>query len=251
MTRSLSAAGIDPDTPYLVLDTASDGYRMAFAGGLSKPVSCEEALVQIAAIGLTIDLASAPVRTRRHVAVRLSEEPDPRRYDRDMKRTIHCGKIDLFGRGRRTNEADLELELVESESGHTRFSCCGAVWNSGHTDCEIGGQCLDEMFRHEELAPYREVYDLWKRHHLNDMHAGTEAQEAEVEKWKAEGNRYDYAKACERLESAGLLRDPGYLVDGKPYLYGSAWLTREIPPEDEAKIRKWILGGTPADGANA
>lgn len=65
--------------------------------------------------------------------------------------------------------------------------------------------------------------DIWNRYHLNDMHAGTIAQENCIDDYlKKWGDRYDYNLACEILEASGLLYDDGYK-------YGSAWLFRPVP----------------------
>jgi hypothetical protein len=68
-----------------------------------------------------------------------------------------------------------------------------------------------------------ELFRVWARWHLNDMRAGTPAQEEFVREWKRE-RRYDYTKVCEALEGAGLLVDNGYR-------YGTAWLAEEVPAE--------------------
>ena len=161
----------------------------------------------------------------------------------NLHKTIKCGKLDWNGTGRRTNEAELELSL-ERRDGHWRFSCCGAVWDRRHSDWIAGGQCLDEMFRHEEMKPWSEIHALWQKHHCNDLHAGTPKQEKAVEAWsrrrEKQGKRYDYGEACGMLKRKGLYEDKDYLYDGKPYKYGHAWLKEDIPEADLEKIRKWM-----------
>lgn len=66
---------------------------------------------------------------------------------------------------------------------------------------------------------------FWKQWHLNDMTAGSPRQEAFLN----ENGRSDYFQIRESLEKAGLSPDTEYLHDGKPYVYGSDWLTREVP----------------------
>jgi hypothetical protein len=160
-----------------------------------------------------------------------------------MKKIIDCGKIDWNHTGRKVNKAELELKLEEKD-GHWCFSCCGSVWNNMHTDILAGGQCLDEMFKHPELVEYKEIHTLWSRHHLNDMVAGSPKQEEAVKAWakrrEKAGKRYDYTEACEMLKKKGLLVDESYIRNGKPYEYGTAWLTRDIPDEDLTRIRKWM-----------
>lgn len=52
------------------------------------------------------------------------------------------------------------------------------------------------------------------------------------------------------LVRRGLYTDKGYIYEGKPYKYGAAWLTTEIPESDKARIRA-LLGITKADEENA
>lgn len=150
-----------------------------------------------------------------------------------MRKKIDFGKIDYMGNGRKINPVEVEIELEETDKGY-RFSASGAVYNQTKTDWITGGQCLDSIAKHLRTLEFMEIYRLWKLYHLNDMHAGTREQQAAVDAWKAEGNRYDYTAACEYLKSIGL-----YEVEheGKPYKYGHAWLYWEIPAEDLEKIK--------------
>lgn len=67
----------------------------------------------------------------------------------------------------------------------------------------------------------------WDRWHLNDMKAGSPAQEAWLEDnpVSAVYPESHYKKACSALAAAGLHPD----ADG--YLYGSAWKREEVPAE--------------------
>lgn len=74
----------------------------------------------------------------------------------------------------------------------------------------------------EKLAQFKAVWDKW---HLNDLKAGTPAQEAYLETQTFPGhptNHYDWA--CKVLAEAGLNPDSGYS-------YGSKWLRVEVPDE--------------------
>lgn len=111
------------------------------------------------------------------------------------------------------------------------------------------GQVRDSLGRIENLARgwdyrmVRRLWILWKRWHLNDMRAGTQAQEEAIRTHgkqidTAEGRRAfdDYRARCTYLESIGLLVDNGYK-------YGSAWLVEEVP----ADVLEWLFGLPPAD----
>lgn len=150
-----------------------------------------------------------------------------------MRKTFNFNKIDYNGIGRKINPVKVDIELKETDKGCC-FSASGVIYNQTKTDCLAGGQCLDTIAEYVFDAKFKEIYRLWKLYHLNDMHAGTYEQEAAIDAWETQGNRYDYTKACEHLKSIGL-----YEVehDGKPYKYGHGWLYWEIPSEDLEAIK--------------
>lgn len=159
-----------------------------------------------------------------------------------MKKTISFGKVDGYGNGRKTCEVTLELELREDKEGRPVFSVCGNLWNCQHTDILRGGQCVGSLAEHYKSLRnnklYMRILDLWQKYHLNDMHAGTPEQEKAIKEWKAQGNTYDYTKACDYLKEIGL-----YEVDlnGEKYKYGHSRLYEAIPAEDLEEI-KLIIG---------
>lgn len=95
------------------------------------------------------------------------------------------------------------------------------------------GQCLDTIAKYNTTPLFKTLYRLWNQYHLNDLHAGTEAQEKALEQWKKEGNKYEYGKACEYLKSIELYEDNGYK-------YGTGWLYMPIPEEDLQLIKSII-----------
>ena len=104
-----------------------------------------------------------------------------------MKRTIDIQKVDGYGKGRKNCMVNVELEL---DNGN--FSASANLWRSDDSDILMGGQCFDDLLNdYPELKDndvFMEVYDLWKKYHLNNMHTGTTEQEKAVEEWKAQGN---------------------------------------------------------------
>ena len=76
-----------------------------------------------------------------------------------------------------------------------------------------------------------EFLKIWNRWHLNDMKAGSPAQEEYLRDNPIEAvyPESHYEKACQALEAAGLLVDNGYK-------YGSAWLTEELPQSVFSKL---------------
>lgn len=183
-----------------------------------------------------------------------------------MKKTFDFGKIRYTNKSRAINLVTIEMEL-RNQGGETTFtvdrktgektitgktpeylelSICGYVWNARHTDCVCGGQCLDEIakYRSQLSDPklFDAIYYLWKKYHLNGMHAGTPEQEAAIEEWKAEGNRYEYTAVCEMLKQRGLYEvnytglSVGRRYNDEPYKYSHAWLIQELPGDVLIKI---------------
>lgn len=106
------------------------------------------------------------------------------------------------------------------------------------------GQVVDSLGRIENYAPgwdfplTMKLGGIWRRWHLNDLRAGTPAQEAAIRAHRkqidtAEGRRAfdDYRAHRSYLGSIGLLVDDGYT-------YGSAWLVEEVP----AGVLEWLAG---------
>lgn len=120
------------------------------------------------------------------------------------------------------NNGKLSITGVEGPmaNGNARGSC-GQI-NMG--EWEIG-EYAPGFDRDVELK-LREIWNTW---HLNDMQAGSPAQTAFLKANPVTDRLNYYTKACEALAAAGINPDPGYLRDGKPYRYGSAWLAVEVP----------------------
>lgn len=165
------------------------------------------------------------------------------------KAKIEFGKYAVYSR-QKSNMCDVEMELRVTGGDPTftmngkervytgkytprrlEFSVCGNVWNNIHSDIVMAGQCLDDMPVKNLL--FYEIRKLCHKYHLNTMHAGTPRQEYIVRKWEAAGNRYDYTKVCEYLDSIGLRKT---IWDGKDYEYGHAWLYFPIPRKDLRRI---------------
>lgn len=78
-----------------------------------------------------------------------------------------------------------------------------------------------------------DLIDAWERWHLNDMKAGSPAQEEwlRAHPVNAVYPKSHYEEASKALEKAGLNPDP---TTG--YKYGHAWMREEIPGEVLAKL---------------
>lgn len=162
-----------------------------------------------------------------------------------MEKKITLGKIDYLNCGRRINKVQVELRLTEPNEPNKpkyTFSASGTVWNNKETDCYMGGQCIDSLLEYlPKNKLLKEIHDIWKDHHLNDMHAGTEEQEAYL---KSLGKYQSYEWACEELKKVNLYEVPHPFLISKNYdtphmyKYGHAWLYREIPTNVISRIKE-------------
>tara|TARA_Y100001937_G_C7054552_1_gene300787 strand:- start:54 stop:512 length:459 start_codon:yes stop_codon:yes gene_type:complete len=101
-------------------------------------------------------------------------------------------------------------------------------------DYQGAGQCIDDIAKdYPKNDDVKTIVKLWKKHHLNDMNAGTPRQSKYLESL---GKYKSYEWACEELKKANLLYDN----EMHGYKYGSAWLYREIPSKDIKQIKELI-----------
>lgn len=150
-----------------------------------------------------------------------------------MNKTFNFGKIDYNNVGRKINLATIEVRFDGK-----RFSACGNVWNSKQTDCISCGQNLDDLYSYlNNNGLFLKIYSLWKQYHLNDLMPGTPKQMAFLSNIKKPSNAEFYTWECEQLKKVDLLFDN---LDGKPYKYGTAWLTNEIPNDIKDDINKLL-----------
>ena len=186
-----------------------------------------------------------------------------------MKKEFSFGKIDFDHVGKKRNLVTVEVCLYhrggektfrevngvreytgESTPEYYEFTACGNVWNNLHTDIIFGGQCLDEIdkfrFYLSNRKLWSEIYDLWKKYHLNGMKAGTPEQEAAIQEWIDSGHKYDYKDACEYLKSIGLYevnftgKSVGRLFNNEPYKYGHAWIIEDLPEDVFERVMELV-----------
>jgi len=128
---------------------------------------------------------------------------------------------------KKTIEATITIELNENNV----FTASGWL-QEGRRCCS--GQCLEEIYNYfNDNETMVTIYNIWKKHHLNDMHPGTEAQEEALEKagYTSWANKYN--ECCDYLKSINLYEDNGYK-------FGCGWLKRDIPSQD-LEIIKGLL----------
>ena len=156
--------------------------------------------------------------------------------ERKMKKTIQFGKVDYMNNGKKNCLIEVELNF-----DGVRFSASGTIWNHLKTDCYSAGQNLDTI---KKFLPnnklFNKIYNIWKKYHLNDLTAGSPKQVEYLESITKPEDAEFYKWECEELEKVNLLHDASYLYNGKPYKYGTAWLTTEIPTEVKQEINNLI-----------
>jgi len=143
-----------------------------------------------------------------------------------MKKTFNFGKI-KYNTNRKENPVTVTIKLTDDGC----FTASGYIYNRLKTDCLCCGQCLDTIKKYmPHNKTFNQIYDIWKKYHLNDMNAGSPKQSEIINKYFNDNPfHYDYDLVCLALDSLGLLEDDSYIYNNKPYRYGSAWLKTEIP----------------------
>jgi hypothetical protein len=117
-------------------------------------------------------------------------------------------------------DANKNRVTVEIRINNGKFSMSG----------DMGGSC-GQIYDSIEPATsgQEDLLDLWKKYHLNDMKSGTPRQMELVK-------GLPYVEACAVLERENLLED--ILPDGKKYIYGTGWLTEELPEDIEDLVEE-------------
>ena len=134
-------------------------------------------------------------------------------------------KFEFNCKVRRGNRNYNAVAVVEVELTEEKVFTASASLKWAGKWFGMAGQCLDDLKKYIHNETYNTIYMMWKKHHLNDMHAGTEAQEKALEEAGYTSWANNYYECCDYLKSIGLYEDNGYK-------FGTGWLKREIPQED-------------------
>jgi hypothetical protein len=146
---------------------------------------------------------------------------------------------DVFIKAEYSDDGRLSISGVEGPraNGYCQGSC-------GQINMSFDINAVKEYAPGWTRTMLKGLLQIWEEWHLNDMQAGSPAQQAELKKHEYPGypvSHYDWA--CGILENAGLQPDPNYLhngfgrpvaksspkTPGVPYSYGYAWLKKEVP----------------------
>ena len=183
----------------------------------------------------------------------------------NMTKTFSFGKIDYYGKGRRINTVTVTISLTHhggefiDKNGRTgktpeyeEFTASGDIYNACGTNIVSCGQCLETIAEYIDDPVFMQILNLWRKYHLNGMHAGTPEQEAFVERYladmkKADPNyRYDYTEVKEALKAANLLtveytgKTTDRMYDHEPYTYGHGWVVNDLPESVLEEIKSLL-----------
>lgn len=124
------------------------------------------------------------------------------------------------------NKVVFDAEITE-RNGYPEFTASGEY-------CGGAGQCFGHV--EPDGDNQKKLIEIWRKWHLNGMHAGTEKQEEHLKNcgydlndYVDHGHKSHYDFSCHVLKVAGLLIDDGYK-------YGSAWLARPLPEDFEDNL---------------
>lgn len=135
-----------------------------------------------------------------------------------LKKVIVLGKYPINGRLIAT--AKIEIEINKTKDNFLTLSICGAVYNTAHKNYYyFCGQCQDELKKHFHGKKAQEIFSIWDRWHLNEMHAGCEHQR-DFEKEPYEKHMNDICPICN-------------------HKYGADWRREELPADIIEKIKNW------------
>jgi hypothetical protein len=123
-----------------------------------------------------------------------------------MKKVFNFGKRAVNNPKIKNNLITIEVELRDTNKG-LEFSACGNVWNSKQTDIIMGGQCIDDLGQYlKGNKTYKTILEMWKKYHLNGMHAWCACEHEENPREKVKVYKLRYNQEGERLSK---IRDLG------------------------------------------
>lgn len=111
------------------------------------------------------------------------------------------------------------------------------------------GQCRDALQRITTYSPgwdaaqCAELAAIWDRWHLNDMRAGSPAQQSYLREHPVTDRQNYYTAARKALAVVGLHPDPNHRGRGEDgYRYGEAWLREDVPADVLSRLLSFDRG---------
>lgn len=169
------------------------------------------------------------------------------------EKTFDLGKINIrkfWGNksNRKLSRCAVTVCLDDTEPTQIVFTATGKVWDDGYMTPLLWGQCLEELSQTPEMQTndtFQEIYDLWRKYHLNNMHAGTPEQETALREAVANDavpslSPMYLTEQLRYLKSIGMdiVTDP----DGTEHRFGHGWVYNNhkyasIPDDDLTRIK--------------
>jgi hypothetical protein len=113
-------------------------------------------------------------------------------------------------------EVSLKEYISERAVDYIEFTASGRLYRRGVVS--TWGQCLDAIASVIEDAKLQRIVEIWRRWHLNGMHAGCEHQ------------RHLEHEASEHI---------GEICSVCGYSFGSSWIVEELPEDIINEIKSW------------
>ncbi len=133
--------------------------------------------------------------------------------------------------------------FVEASYTDGRLSLHGVEGPLKSGDCKGSAGQIQDYIQDARIAgdlskeQIDKLHSIWESWHLNDMTAGSPAQEKFLKENPVNTHTVShYQAAVIALKAAGLSPDPECIVDDKPYKYGTSWLHVEVP----ADVIAWL-----------
>jgi len=150
--------------------------------------------------------------------------PFRKRYKFDGSLAGTSLTVDVDWDGRRLS---MTGEVREFDGLYTRVVSSGQSILSFREYDPRGSRAAPDFFKDEDRVSGLRLLDIWDRWHLNDLVAGSPAQEAALRaafEKEPEMRHFDWAKGV--LARANMDPDPE-----TGYSYGSQWLYEEVPTD--------------------
>jgi hypothetical protein len=168
-----------------------------------------------------------------------------------------------IGRDRIGRKIDFEFEIT-TRNGYPEFTMSGMYWNKPHTDIIEGGQCCEDLLKNvctwvTSRQKAMHMISIWKKWHLNGMHAGCKHQRdlgwenKKLSDGSCASHKYPLEALTGHFKQGAWIRPSKWVTadqcdkDGilcKPcpvcgYEYGSKWIREDLPKEIIDDIMSW------------
>lgn len=126
-----------------------------------------------------------------------------------------------------------------------KFECKASFLSDTSTHILIPNNLMHWLDTYSDLKDnktFQTIYNLYKKYNKNVLHAGSPKQEALIKEAINSNLLKDYTNSSviSYLKSKRCYIDEDCIIDGKPYVYGTKWLTFDIPEEDLELIKTII-----------